>query len=132
MRLNPDCIRDILFFLEEKLTLAPDLTFQEIDYDVLCNNLSYSDAEIVNTLVVLDEAGFIITASDYSNEGLEELCICRITYDGYQFIETIRPETVWQKVKHAGSSVGSMSIDVITKVATSVITDLLKSQLGLA
>lgn len=131
MKLNPDCIRDILLFLEENLSLTPTLGFQEIDYRTLSESLSYSKAEVVNTIITLDEAGFIKTISDYSCEGLEELDIYRITYDGYQFIETIRPETVWKKVRHVGTNIGSMSIDVITKIASSVITELVKAQLNL-
>lgn len=129
MKLNPNCIRDILFFLEDNLTLDANLAFQTLSYCDLCDALNYSTAELVNTITLLDEAGFIETLSDYSFEGLELLDITRITYNGYQFIETIRPESAWKKVMHVGASVGSFSVDLITKVASSVIAECIKSYL---
>ena len=60
---------------------------------------------------------------------LADLDVYRITYDGYQFIETIRPEPVWAKVKSTGKHIGSFSIDVITRVATTVLTSMINGYL---
>lgn len=125
MKLNPDCMRDILFYLEEHLTISEDLEFERISMYDLTQHLNYSIQEIANTLIVLDEAGYIIAARDYGSDRITELNVCRITYDGYQFIETIRPEPVWKKVKSTGKHIGSFSIDVITQIATNVLTSMI-------
>ena len=130
MKLNPDCIRDILFYLEENLQITPDLEFEEISLFNLPQYLDYSIQELANALLVLREAGFIETMIDFGNNQITLLDVYRITYDGYQFIESIRPEPVWSKVKSVGKNVGSFSISTITQIATGVITSLITNQLS--
>lgn len=129
MKLNPDCMRDILFYLEEHLCISENLEFEEISVYDLTPHLDYSIQELTNTLIVLNEAGYIICARCNGSDCIDSLDVCRITYDGYQFIETIRPESVWTKVKSTGKYIGSFSIDVITQVATSVLTSMINSYL---
>lgn len=64
-----------------------------------------------------------------NDDRIADLDVYRITYDGYQFIETIRPEPVWEKVKSTGKHIGSFSIDVITRVATTVLTSMINGYL---
>lgn len=58
MKLNPECIRDIMFYLEENLTMNSDLEINEISVFDLPEKLNYSIEEIANTLLVLDDAEF--------------------------------------------------------------------------
>ena len=131
MTLNPNCIRDILLFLEKELSLSEQLEFEPVDYQFMAAELSYEAAEIINTLLVLEDADFIEVASDYSSEGIEEFVVYRITYNGYQFLETIRPKTVWQKTTSVCSSIGSFSFNLLTQVATSLLTAYANGQLNL-
>ena len=59
MKLNPDCVRDILFYLEEHLSISEDLEIEEIDIYELKRQLKYPIQELVNTILVLGEAEFI-------------------------------------------------------------------------
>lgn len=129
MKLNPDCMRDILFYLEEYLSISEELEFEEISMYDLAQHLDYPIQEIANTLVILDEAGYIISIRNDNDDRIADLDVYRITYDGYQFIETIRPEPVWEKVKSTGKHIGSFSIDVITRVATTVLTSMINGYL---
>lgn len=129
---NLDCARDVLFLLEEKLTISPDLEIGFLSLQDIATHLNkYEINEIANTLIVLNEADFIHADILYASDCIDELLVSRITYDGYQFIESIRPETVWQKVKTVGSTVGSFSTNAISQIAVSVITSLINAQLGL-
>lgn len=129
MKLNPDCMRDILFYLEEYLSISEELEFEEISMYDLAQHLDYPIQEIANTLVILDETGYIISVRNDNDDRIADLNVYRITYDGYQFIETIRPEPVWEKVKSTGKHIGSFSIDVITRVATTVLTSMINGYL---
>lgn len=53
MKLNPDCVRDILFFLEDHLSINSELEFSSIDIYELDQSLNYSIGELSNTLLVL-------------------------------------------------------------------------------
>ena len=129
MKLNPDCMRDILFYLEEHLSISEELEFEEISMYALAQHLDYPIQELANTLVILTEAGYIISIRNDNDDRIADLDVYRITYDGYQFIETIRPEPVWEKVKSTGKHIGSFSIDVITRVATTVLTSMINGYL---
>ena len=122
MKLNPDCIRDILFYLEEHLSISPELEFLYIDVHELGENLNYP---------LNDDAGFIESTTYSVGDGCIDISISRITYSGYDFIELIRPENVWGKVKSTGKRLGSFSFDVITQIATSVLSSLVNGQLNL-
>ena len=129
MKLNPDCMRDILFYLEEHLSISEELEFEEISMYALAQHLDYPIQELADTLVILTEAGYIISIRNDNDDRIADLDVYRITYDGYQFIETIRPEPVWAKVKSTGKHIGSFSIDVITRVATTVLTSMINGYL---
>lgn len=96
MKLNLDTIRTLLLYLEKNLTVSED-GFEEIDYTQISEDTKTSIPETINTLVVLDEAGFIQTISNYGDDSIDELCVFRITYDGYQFLESVRPEPIFKK-----------------------------------
>lgn len=131
MKLNPDCIRDIMFYLEEHLSISSELEIEEVSVYTLEKALSYPIQELANTLFVLDDAGFIVSNYDFGSDHIDAFDIFRITYDGYQFIESVRPEPVWNKVKSVGRHVGSFSMSTITQIATSVLTAMVNGQLNL-
>ena len=121
MKLNPECIRDIMFYLEENLTMNSDLEINEISVFDLPEKLNYSIEEITNTLLVLDDANFIVCYRNNGDDAIVALDIYRITYTGYQFLESIRPDSVWKKVQTISGNIGSFSLNVISQIATSVL-----------
>ena len=131
MKLNPECIRDIMFYLEENLTMNSDLEINEISVLDLPEKLNYSIEEIANTLLVLDDANFIVCYRNNGDDAIVALDIYRITYTGYQFLESIRPDSVWKKVQTISGNIGSFSLNVISQIATSVLTQMINGQLNL-
>lgn len=127
MQLTPDCIRDVLLEFE---------TFHMGVYkvDAFQNCLSrYGEEQTLYTLIKLYEGGYINGALMRSRDGqLITFRIYDITFQGHEFLEKIRSDTVWnQKLKPAFSSLGSMSLDVISNISGAVITALVSSKLGL-
>lgn len=130
MKFNLDCARDVLFLLEEKLIITRDLEIISVDLEEITSALpTYEAGEIANTLIVLNEAGFIFSENVFGDVIVEDILVARITYSGYQFLESIRPEPVWQKVKTVGSKVGSFSFSAISQISANVITSLINAQL---
>lgn len=121
MKFNPDCMRDVLFYLEENLKISSDLKFKSLSIYNLAQDLSYPREEIANMLILLDEGGYIKTSVLYANNAISILDVSRITFSGYQFIESVRPERVWTKVKNVCSDVGSFSMSVISQVSSSIL-----------
>ncbi len=131
MKLNPECIRAIMLYLEENLTMNSDLEINEISVFDLPGKINFSIEEIANTLLVLDDAGFIVCYRNDGDDAIVALDVYRITYTGYQFLESVRSDTVWKKVKKISGNVGSFSLNVISQIAASVLTQMINGQLNL-
>ena len=131
MKLNPECIRAIMFYLEENLTMNSDLEINEISVFDLPRKINFSIEEIANTLLVLDDAGFIVCYRNDGDDAIVALDVYRITYTGYQFLESVRSDTVWKKVQKISGNVGSFSLNVISQIATSVLAQMVNGQLNL-
>lgn len=116
-----------MFYLEENLAFSDDLEPKYVSIQGLSENLPYTIQEIANMILIMDDAGFIFASKFVSNNKIQELIVNRITYDGYQIIESIRPQTVWKKVKSVGRNVGSFSISVISQIASGVLTPMVNS-----
>lgn len=128
MKLDPNCVRDVLLEIE-KLgfyeTTNPDKL-----HDVLSD---YSVEQLTYTCLKLGEGEFI-TLDTFRGMGSYQpgiKCVVGMTYKGHEFLEKIRPKLAWDKVLSAAKDVGMFSLDVMAKVAVSVLADMLKKPLGL-
>ena len=98
------------------------------------NSISSHDREqVLYTLIKLFEGGYINAQYERSPTGqLITFRVYDMTFQGHEFLEKIRSETVWdQKLKPVFTTIGSMSLDVISNVANSVITSLVLKKLNL-
>lgn len=132
MKLDLNCIRDTLITLENWLVLNDDLEFIYLDLDEIhksSNMLKYSRAEIAYTLVILKEAGFIEAIIDYASNGIDELDVIRLTYKGHQFLDTIRPQSVWDKIYSVAEKANLKSIHAIMEIADIILPETIKSVL---
>lgn len=127
MKLNPDCIRDVL------ITMENQPFNHQTDFDDFVPLLpSYSSDDIEYTCLKLKEAGFIRAVTSSDCEGDIVVSLVDITYSGHQFLNDIRSDTVWNNVKEVSKKVGSHSVSAISQIATGVITAIIKAQLGLS
>lgn len=132
MKLDLNCIRDTLITLENWLVLNDDLEFVYLNLDEIhksSNMLKYSRAEIAYTLVILKEAGFIEAIIDYASNGINELDVIRLTYKGHQFLDTIRPQSVWDKIYSVAEKANLKSIHAIMEIADIILPETIKSVL---
>lgn len=132
MKLDLNCIRDTLLTLESWLTLNEDLEFVCLDLDDLCKSsdmLKYSKSEIAYTLVMLEEASFIKASIPYISGCIYDLTVTRLTYEGHQFLDTIRPQSTWDKIYSISEKTGLKSISSIMEIADILLPDTIKSVL---
>lgn len=124
MKLNFDCIRDILLFLEPK-------SYMELTtVDELCASLKYSDIDIIYSCSKLHEANFIKSDCLQDNAILHLTCIFDITYAGHEFLGKIKSDNIWNNnIKPILSGIGLWSFDAISQVASSVLAVLITQQL---
>lgn len=140
MKLNPDCIRDLMLRLEKITGTYPDSPYQfrEINASSLMhvNEISskYQYNEVVYTLIQLAESGYISMSFVCDND---RLClkmgnVLYVTPKGHEFIAAMSNETVWKShVTPVLKAFGAVSLSIVESVAsgaTSAFLDHLKAE----
>lgn len=130
MKLNQDCVRDILLELEEKL----DLNTQLFKNDLLTFSSyeKYEENDFFYTLLKLTEAGYLnakITSG--ANNPVFSVNISSLSWEGHKFLDSVRDNEVWKQTKSIISKFSSVSITTIENIASNVITQLISKQLNI-
>lgn len=126
MKLNPDCIREILFAIEETTTMHRAFYLDEDN----CIDIfpKYNFDIVFYHIRQCDMYGYLYKASfSISNS----CTIIDLTPKAHEFINNIRKDDNWHKTKNIALKVGSFSLDTLSKIATGVISSLIKAQLDI-
>ncbi len=129
MKLNPECIRDILFSIEELSGPNSLITSTQLANTKFLKD-KYSEDEILYHIKQLDWAEYIVTPS--KNKTLDGIYFINdLSPIGHEFISEIRNNTNWNKVKSISKEVGSETLTSIKSIAEGVISSAIKASLGL-
>lgn len=114
MKLNVDCMRDVLGYLQD----MPLNAYKNVNE--LCSELTaYDHDDVQYTCLKLYEAGMIsVVTMDTDNIPLPNIeYIYDITYQGHQFWAKIKDESRWKGIKKVLPTIRDYSIDAINAVA---------------
>ncbi|WP_220739135.1 DUF2513 domain-containing protein [Leuconostoc miyukkimchii] len=128
MKLNNDCVRSTLLFIEDKSTINENLT--KNDFMNGKELVSYNPDDIIYTLQKLDEAGYINIKFIYVNDTLVLIDCYAITWDGHKFLDTVRDSKVWSETKNITSKFASVPLNMVSDIASKVLTSLIEKQMG--
>lgn len=128
MRINNDCIRDVLLHLEEVLNF--ENFYQVSSDDDEETVLGYPLEDVVYSLVKLNEAGYIDAKIHKTLNPSTLVFVSSITWSGHQFLDTIRPQTVWDKTKSSAAQIGSTSLTVLSQIAVTVASQVISNNLS--
>ena len=118
MKFDKDLMRDILLAVEAHP--EPSANYVPLD-------LPEHDPEVVSYhVMLLAEGGFLI-AMDASDNTQLEWYARRLTYNGHEFVATIRDGEVWGKTKSVAGKVGGASVGFVWELAKAEV----KAKLGL-
>ncbi len=126
MKLNPDCIRDILITIEN-YPVPMDLIPQEF-YKLLPQ---YSSTEINYCSKRLYEAGYInlvfisVPSTFIKSSNKEIQYFGDLTYLGHEFLEYVKTDTIWRKIKSKASSLGCFALPILQQIASQIIVNKL-------
>ena len=128
VKLNPNCVRDILLEIE-KQPFQSELSISELRETLH----QYDKEEISYCCLKLYEADYIdiLTVDVLRSSTPGIISINDITFNGHEFLNNIRSDSVWNNVKAIGTQIGSNSISALSQIATGVITAIIKNQLGI-
>lgn len=122
MKLNPDCVRDVLLWLEENLKINDDNSFKIVRRSEIVNGLpKYDEKDIYYTIYNLFQIKYIEGTFALLPSGAPKICeIHNITWHGHQFLNNIRPITVWDATKSGAKKLGIMSMSALSTIASKV------------
>lgn len=134
MRLNPECIRDLMLFCEENTYI--DTTEVEnllcASYHVLYVDSmrrvpplnAYEAGEVLYHVIQLSESGYIMTDFKFDPQNNFRKgnlpCIYYVTPKGHEFIAKITEKKSWEKVSKILRTLGGVSLSVIEAVSRGV------------
>ena len=131
MKLDPNCVRDILLLLESVPNYATN-SEGEVENDgiwfaQICNQLpQYTKEDIYYTLSKLEDGGYINMTSQWAGDSLYMCCVNYITFQGHEFLDAIRPDTVWEKTTATAGKIGNFGLKMLEKIAEGVATAYFK------
>ncbi len=124
MKLDIDCVRDILLTVEENTGYNEYMTVSEmsINYDLL---KKYDSNKVMYHIIQSAKAN-LIDAEQVDLAG--NIMIKDLTPYGHKFIANIRENSNWNKVKKIANEVGTTSLEAIMQIAINVIGGIITSK----
>lgn len=122
MELNHDLVRSLMLAIEktdDPTGMGPQgaAKFMQ-DTNTSRDVLAYHIAR-------LHEAGFINGRVIWASDEPAVLIPGNLTYNGHEYLDTIRAPEVWRKSKTIAQKVGSVSLSMMAQIATGVLTKML-------
>ena len=139
MKLNPDCIRDILFTVEAECGFGKSFWFNPNtsdskvwdEFEFLKN---YSYDEVCYHLQQCDDTGYFSPRG--RNKSLTlwlggGFMVDDLSPKGHEFVNNIREDTNWKKTKEKAKSVGSFALNILESIAATVISTQINNMMGM-
>lgn len=118
---NFDLIRSILLAVEAS---PPNSTITNSQLDIE----GVDPATVAFHVEMLKDAGYIDAAIAQNFSGIQRFMIKKINWDGYEFLDNAKNNTVWKKFKAQAEDKGS---SMSMTVANGLLTTLAKKYIGL-
>lgn len=139
MKLNFDCVRDILIYIEDSSTFLQPALFRNVRSDNLYNDssdskhesdslfLSYGYKSLYYHLNYCYKADLIEEIS----ENIDCVSVNDLSPKGHDFLANIRNDNIWNNTKEVASKVGSKSLEALVQISSNVITTIIQKQFNL-
>lgn len=130
MRINNECIRQIMIYVES------ETTFDEVCYFSVCPNYSneelnqYPQGVVLYHVRNLFMAGLLFTPAQCEKYQQTDCYYVDLTPTGHEFLANIREDSNWNEVKKISSKIGFASLKMVTAIAEGVATAAINKQLG--
>lgn len=124
IKLNHDCIRDILLFTEQ-LPFGETAKNNQIFKSELLNKYSEDELNYAITRMGNDDAELVIGKVKYASNKPYITTISSLTFKGHKYLDNIRDPKVWKESKKLASKLSSVSIDILSDIASTTVMRIL-------
>ena len=118
MKLNPDCVRDVLLAVEENTGVHAVMEIDEDDYTQYQQLKKYKYEEVAYHIVQCKLNGYF---TDFAERIDNSYMIVDLSPKAHEFIANIRSDTNWKKIKEKALTIGSFSLSVLADIAKKII-----------
>lgn len=122
MVIDNDCIRDIMFTIEEKSSFEHPCRMTSISRYPALKKYEVDKLNYHLRYLLMKELLFMPNKDDKTEYDL--------TPAGHEFISNIRDDNNWNKIKGISSNIGFASLKVVSAIAEGVATAAINKQLG--
>ena len=131
MKLNPDCIRTILIWLEENQGIdARTGRPREIISTELPKYITeFSNEDVLYSVRQMILDGFL-QARPMDVAGADLYLVEDIMPKGHDFLGNIRSEDNWKRTKSIAGKVGAITLDVLSTIAAKVVAEVIAKNMG--
>lgn len=120
MRLDFDCIRDILLVVES-LSSVEDLVYYP-DHWPKKSLKKFSDRSIRYHIRQCIQEGFLLEPENANFDYEDGIYITDLSYSGHAFLACIRKDTAFEKFKKALLKLGNLSLNAAFSVASNLVS----------
>lgn len=118
MKLNLDCVRDILIEIEKK-------PFgNKFDLEQLTKQINHSRDDVLYCCLKLHEAG-LIEAEVIPPPHPDLLPVLKfigeLTFEGHEFLESIKPLNIWEQIKNTTQELGTSAFAMLKTIGIELI-----------
>lgn len=134
MQINLDCLKDVLLYCVNNI----DYKEENNTWNTQCVNLvmmyeapelnQYDKKDIMRSVLKLKECGFIKISTCFPENKpyLERCSIEDVTISGYQFINSVKESSIWEKTKSIANKLGNHTLGFIEGVAHDIAVESAK------
>ena len=136
MKLNHDCIRDVMIYIEENCIYEDDdrgnrsihsRVFYEITHDKKLS-ARYTEDEIIHVVAQLYFEDMFIATMTPETLNFRQVEVDSLSFKGHEFLDNIKDDTVWKKAKKfIGEHLTSTSFSIIASGASKIAIEALAS-----
>lgn len=128
MKLNPDCIRDILLSVEEvtEFNRGFEYVLDDQDHERL---VGYSGKEVMYHIRQCDMAGLLVDVE--FTFGGEMVMVDDLSPAGHEFLANTRKSAIWEGVKGVAGEIGANSLTSLAEIAKQAVFALIKQHFGI-
>lgn len=124
MKLDLDCVRDILLTVEENTGYQKYITYS-INTKQYGNLQKYGNEKVMYHILQCEKSN-LIEAGQIDLAG--NILIKDLTPYGHKFISNIRENKNWNKVKKVANEVGTTSLEAIMQIAINIISGIITAK----
>lgn len=123
MKLDQDLVREILLAIEASKNDPKE------GIDLVLKNRS--SRAISYHVLLLTEAGFILSRDAFLTHNTSLWQPTRLTYKGHEFLDTVRDEEIWRRTKTGAEKAGGAGLGLLLELGKAYGKQVLEDRLAI-